>query len=67
MRQAKFILKKTADNQYMFNLYAANNEIIATSEKYTTKQSAKNGIESVQHNAPIAEVDDQTTEARAAN
>jgi len=57
---AKFELKKTSNGQFRFNLKAGNGEIIATSESYTTKQSALNGIESVQNNAPSATVDDQT-------
>lgn len=35
----------------MFNLKAGNHEIILTSERYVSKQSAKGGIESVQKNA----------------
>lgn len=45
-----------------FVLKAANGEIIATSESYTPKAAAKNGIESVQKNAPAAKVDDETGE-----
>ena len=56
----KFALKKTSDDQFMFNLHAPNGEIIATSERYTTKQSALNGIDSVKKNAPKAETEDQT-------
>jgi uncharacterized protein YegP (UPF0339 family) len=55
----KFVLKKSGD-QFMFNLKAANGEIIATSERYEHKQGALNGIESVRTNAPTATVDDQT-------
>lgn len=57
---AKFELKKTPSGQYRFNLKAGNGEIIATSESYTTKASALNGIESVKKNAGDAAVDDQT-------
>ena len=57
---AKFELKKTPSGQYRFNLKAGNGEIIATSESYTTKASALNGIESVKKNAGSAAVDDQT-------
>ncbi len=56
---AKFVLKKSG-TQYMFNLKAGNGEIIATSERYATKQGAQNGIESVKKNAPGAPIDDQT-------
>ena len=59
MSEAYFKLKKSGD-QYMFNLHAPNHEVIATSERYTTKASAENGIESVKKNAPAATVKDET-------
>ena len=57
----KFVIKKSGD-QYHFVLKAGNGEIIATSERYKSKSSAKNGIESVKENAPKAPVDDETGE-----
>ena len=58
---AKFVLKRTSDDQYMFNLKSTiNGEVIATSERYTTKQNALNGIDSVRRAAPNAVIDDQT-------
>ncbi|MGZ4166730.1 MAG: YegP family protein [Candidatus Limnocylindrales bacterium] len=39
---------------------AGNGEIIATSETYTSKSAAMNGIESVKANASGATIDDQT-------
>ncbi len=45
-------LKRTSDGQYMFNLLAGNHEVILTSERYTSKASALNGIESVKVNSP---------------
>ena len=61
MAEPYFELKKSSDGQYMFNLHSAPfGEIIATSERYTTKAAAKNGIESVKKNAPVAEVRDET-------
>lgn len=48
---ASFDLKKTASGQFMFNLKAGNGEIILTSESYTTKDGAENGIESVKKNS----------------
>lgn len=47
----KFELKKAKDGQFMFNLKAANGQVILTSELYKTKPSAENGIESVRKNA----------------
>ncbi len=48
-----FEIKTTKNGQFMFNLRAGNNEVILTSETYTTKQSAKTGIASVKTNAPV--------------
>lgn len=45
-----FELKSAAGSQFMFNLKAANHQIILTSESYKTKQAALAGIESVQKN-----------------
>ena len=56
----RFEINRAKDGQYYFTLIAPNNEIIATSEMYTTKQSCQNGIESVKENAPTARVDDKT-------
>ena len=55
----KFVIKQ-AKNGFMFNLKAGNGEIIAISEVYTTLDACKNGIASVQKNAPIAAIEDQT-------
>ena len=49
---AKFDLKKTANDKFMFNLKAGNGEIILTSEMYESKSAAENGIDSVKENAP---------------
>jgi uncharacterized protein YegP (UPF0339 family) len=57
---AKFEIKKNAKGQFHFNLKAGNGEIIATSEMYESKASAKNGIESIKKNAKDAEVVDLT-------
>ncbi len=48
---AKYELKGTSDGQFMFNLKAANGEVILTSERYTEKASAENGIASVKQNS----------------
>lgn len=51
----KFVIKKT-DAGYHFVLKAGNGEVIATSQVYTSKESCKNGIESVKENAASADV-----------
>lgn len=50
-----FELKRTSDSQFMFNLKAGNHEVILTSERYTQKQNALKGIDSVRVNAPLDE------------
>jgi uncharacterized protein YegP (UPF0339 family) len=47
---AHYELKLAAGNQFLFNLKAANGEVILTSETYHAKESALNGIESVRTN-----------------
>ncbi len=56
----QFEINESDDGQFYFTLKAANNEIIATSEMYTSKQNCQNGIESVKTNAPNAEIVDTT-------
>jgi uncharacterized protein len=56
----KFEITKDHAGKYRFHLKAANGEIIAQSQGYGTKESAKKGIESVKENAPRAKVEDLT-------
>ena len=53
----KFVMKETASG-FRFNLKAGNGETIAVSETYTSEAACKNGIASVQKNAPEAAVED---------
>ncbi|MEP2777322.1 MAG: YegP family protein [Luteolibacter sp.] len=43
-----YVLKQSASGKYMFNLKAANHQVILTSQLYENKKSAENGIASVQ-------------------
>lgn len=47
-----FELSKSSNDQFRFVLKAGNGEIILTSELYTTKAAAENGIASVRTNSP---------------
>ena len=47
-----FELSKSKDEQYRFVLKAGNGETILSSELYTTRAAAENGIASVQKNSP---------------
>lgn len=57
-----FELKPAAGGKFSFNLKAANNQVILTSETYTTKDAAQNGIASVKKNA----LDDSRYERKVA-
>jgi len=57
---AKFEIYKDKKGQFRWRLLANNNQVIATGEGYTTKAACKNGIASVQKNAPKAEIEDQS-------
>ncbi len=59
----RYELKKSGDDQYIFNLVAANNQIILTSERYQSKSAARAGIESCRANAPLDERYDRRTAA----
>ncbi|MCZ4299903.1 YegP family protein [Microbacterium oxydans] len=52
----KFELYTDKSGEYRFRLKAGNGEVIASSEGYSSKSAALNGIESVRRNAPDAEV-----------
>ena len=57
----KFVVKRAANDQFLFNLVASNGQVVATSESYTRKASAMETIASIQKNAGDAAIDDETT------
>lgn len=57
----KFVIRAT-NTGYKFDLKAGNGEVIATSEVYESLAACKNGVASVQKNAPVAGVENQTVE-----
>ena len=60
----KFAICKT-NTGIKLDLKASNGEVIATSEVYSSPAACKKGITSVQKNAPIAAVENQTVEGFA--
>ena len=46
----KFELRKTESGQFRFNLHASNGQVILSSQGYTSKDGALNGIESIRKN-----------------
>ena len=57
----KFVISQ-AKTGVKFNLKANNGQIIAASQIYKSLRTCMQGIASVQKNAPIAEIEDQTVE-----
>ena len=57
----KFVIRKSGE-QYDFVLKSGNGETIATSERYTTKQGARDGVEAVKRTAADADTEDATGE-----
>ena len=55
----KFVIRKTGTG-IKFDLKAGNGEVIATSEVYTSDEACRKGIASVQRNAAVAEIENQT-------
>jgi uncharacterized protein YegP (UPF0339 family) len=51
----KYVLKKANNGQFFWNLTAANGQTILTSEMYTSKPAAENGIASARVNSLINE------------
>lgn len=47
MNTPVFLIDKSKDGKWFFNLKAGNGEVIATSEMYETKQACYSGIDSV--------------------
>lgn len=56
----KFVVKKSGNGEFRFNLVSSNGQVVATSESYKQKASAMNTIASIQKNASGASVDDQS-------
>ncbi len=55
-----FKILKAKNEQFYFNGYGNNHEIILTSEMYKTKQAALNTIDVIKSQAEKADVKDET-------
>lgn len=58
----RFLISKSTDKQFYFNLLAGNGERILTSELYPAKQSVQTGIASVKICAPLDQQYDRRTD-----
>lgn len=54
MAHPAFIIEKSKNGKFQFNLTAKNGQVILTSEQYNAKSGCQNGIESVKKNAADA-------------
>ena len=52
----KFEVYEGKGGKWRFRLKAANGEVIATSQGYSSKASAKNGVDSVRRHAAEADI-----------
>lgn len=61
MAEPKFVIRKSSNDKFYFNLHSkGNSEIIATSEMYESKQACIGGIQAVKRDALNAEITDTT-------
>jgi uncharacterized protein YegP (UPF0339 family) len=62
----RFVIARTSNGQFRFNIIGRNGQVIATSETYTRKASAMSTIESIKKSAAEARIDDTTVTKPAA-
>ena len=58
----RFVIRRSVDNQYYWEIVAGNNQVLAVSETYVSKSGALNAISAVKASAATAPVVDQSTE-----
>jgi len=63
---AKFEVYKDKKGEFRFRLLATNGQTIATGESYPTKAACLKGIASIQKNAPIAAIEEESGEKKVA-
>lgn len=57
---SNYVRKEAKNGQPFFNLRAANNKVIGTSEMYSSASAMENGISSVKKSAAAAAIEDAT-------
>ena len=58
----RFALYKSSDGQFYFNLKANNNQIIGTSEMYSSAEMRDKGVDSAKVNGATVETEDLTSD-----
>jgi len=59
---AMFEIRNTVNGKFYWRFKAVNDEIVAVSEEYETKQSCTNGIDCIMSGAIFAAIKDQTAQ-----
>lgn len=54
----RFVKNTTPTGMFRFNITAANNQVIGTSQNYQSESGCDNGIQSVMKNAPAAAIEE---------
>jgi uncharacterized protein YegP (UPF0339 family) len=57
----RFVRKSSGPGKFSFNLIAGNNQVIGTSQSYSSESGRDSGIKSVGASAPGATIDDQAS------
>jgi uncharacterized protein YegP (UPF0339 family) len=60
----RFVVVRDGDG-YRFRIEAEDGQLMATSEPYPSKSSARKGVEAIKGNAADAQVDDQSGDDQA--
>jgi uncharacterized protein YegP (UPF0339 family) len=56
----KFVIKRSdSTGQYLFRIVASNGQVLASSELYVDKQSARDAVDSIKLGAAGADVEDE--------
>ena len=55
----RFVKHETASGKFRFSLTARNNQVIGTSQNYSSESGCDNGMKSVAKNAPDARIVDE--------
>lgn len=58
---ARFEIYTDSKGEYRFRLKAANGEVVATGESYSSKAGVLRGVDAVKRAAASAEIDDTTS------
>lgn len=59
VQSKRFVMKKTSDGRYFFNIKSANGQVVATSAFFNTEEQRTEGINYVRNKAPECQVEER--------